>query len=106
MTVVRLWRAGVDGTRASEYEVFAETRSRPMFERQDGFEGVLFTRRDEDVLVITLWRDQQAVAALADSACYQETVRAIGETGFLRGTSSVETYELHGGFIGWVGCSG
>lgn len=95
--VVRIWRTRIDERRASEYEAFAEERSRPMFERQEGFEGVVFARSGADCAVITFWRDAAAVDALAGSRSYRETVEALGATGILAGGASVESMRIHGG---------
>ncbi|WP_232668566.1 hypothetical protein [Pseudonocardia sp. TRM90224] len=88
--IARIWRTGLDEARTDEYERFVEERSLPMFRRQDGLVGVLFTRIDGGRAVITLWRDEQAVEALESAADYRETVAAIGAAGFLRAPQEVE----------------
>jgi hypothetical protein len=45
-------------------------------------------------LVVTLWTDEHAVAALERSETYLETVRAIEATGFLVGETSLEALLL------------
>jgi heme-degrading monooxygenase HmoA len=66
-----------------------------MFERHDGFLGVLFATGDDERVVITLWRDREAAAALEHSTDYQATVRAIQEAGFLRPPQRVELLDVH-----------
>ena len=44
----RIWRTHVLLDRAVEYEAFARDVSLPMFRQQQGFEGVLMLRRDEE----------------------------------------------------------
>lgn len=79
--VARIWGTGLDSSRRSEYDEFARSRSMTMFQRHQGFRGVLFASFGEEQVVITLWRDREAVAALEHSGDYRETVRAIGATG-------------------------
>ncbi|WP_028921966.1 antibiotic biosynthesis monooxygenase family protein [Pseudonocardia acaciae] len=93
--IARIWRTGLDESRADEYERFAHQRSLPMFRRQPGFSGVLFTRSEGTRVVITLWLDREAVNALDTSIDYQDTVAAISATGFLRAPQSVEILDLH-----------
>ncbi|WP_020392316.1 hypothetical protein [Kribbella catacumbae] len=88
--VARIWRTGLDESRAAEYEAFAAERSLPMFKRQDGCRGVLFARTESGRAVITFWRDLEAVEALAEASEYLETVAAINAAGFLEAPQSVE----------------
>lgn len=92
--VVRVWRTGLDGSRAREYDEFAHIHSLPMFGRHDGFRGVLFATAGEERVVITLWRDRDAAAALERSSDYQATVRAIEAAGFLRPPQRVELLDV------------
>jgi heme-degrading monooxygenase HmoA len=94
--VVRIWRTGLDESRSPEYEDFALSISLPMFRRHDGFLGVLFAGTGAERMVITLWSDRAAAAALDASADYQATVRAIEATGFLRPPQRVELLDVHG----------
>jgi heme-degrading monooxygenase HmoA len=94
-SVVRIWTTGLDESRASDYDEFAHTVSLPMFRRHEGFLGVLFAGDGAQRTVITLWRDRGAAAALAASADYRETVRAIEATGFLRPPQRVELLDVH-----------
>lgn len=100
MSVLRVWRTRIDETRADEYERFASDRSLPMFRRQEGFLGVLFARARDECVVVTVWQDEDAVARLAASPAYQETVAAISASGLLVGDASVELYHVHGGDVG------
>lgn len=93
--VVRIWRSGLDESRAPEYEDFALRTSLPMFRRHVGFLGVLFAGTGGERTVITLWSDKAAVTALDASADYQSTVRAIEATGFLRPPLRVELLPVH-----------
>jgi heme-degrading monooxygenase HmoA len=62
-----------------------------------GFRGVLFTRDGADCAVLSLWEDRDAIAALAGSPVYQETVQRLVATGVLAGPQTVEVLEVHGG---------
>ena len=97
--VVRIWRTGLDESRAPEYEDFALRISLPMFRRHAGFLGVLFAGTGAERTVITLWTDKAAAMALDASADYQATVRAIEATGFLRPPQRVELLPLHNSWI-------
>jgi heme-degrading monooxygenase HmoA len=88
--IARIWRTGLDESRAAEYEAFAAERSLPMFRRHDGFRGVFFVRTGTGRASITLWRDLEAAEALAESSDYLETVAAIKGAGFLEAPQSVE----------------
>ncbi|MGH3587832.1 MAG: hypothetical protein ACRDQ0_16070, partial [Pseudonocardia sp.] len=50
----------------------------------------LLARSGDGRVVITLWRDEDAVQALDSSPDYRATVAAIGATGFLRDPQTVE----------------
>jgi heme-degrading monooxygenase HmoA len=97
--VARIWRTRIDASRAAEYDDFAGTRSLPMFKRHDGFSGVLFAGDGDHRVVITLWRDRDAAAALERSPDYRATVRAIEATGFLRPPQQVEILDVQ---VGWI----
>jgi|SRR4029453_9116597 hypothetical protein len=99
MTFVRIWRTRLDLTRLHDYDRFVEERSRPMFNSQRGFLGVLFSRRDDEVAVLSFSRDLNAVAALETSPNYQDAVRRISDAGFLVGEPRLDVYEVHGGSI-------
>jgi heme-degrading monooxygenase HmoA len=93
--VVRIWRTGLDESRAQEYEEFARTVSVPMFRRHAGFAGVLFARSSGERVVITFWQDRAAADALAESDDYQVTVQAIEAAGFLRPPQRLELLDVH-----------
>jgi hypothetical protein len=93
---VRIWRTGLDESRSAEYEDFARSISLPMFQCHNGFLGALFAGTGAERMVITLWSDRAAAAALDASAGYQATVRAIEATGFLRPPQRVELLDVHG----------
>jgi heme-degrading monooxygenase HmoA len=107
VTFVRIWRTRLDLERLDEYERFVEQRSLPMFHEQQGFLGVICSRQDDEVAVITMWRDRAAVDALDTSASYQEAVRAIEGNGYLVGDSQVDAFEIHVGTVvepaAWMG---
>ena len=86
----RIWRTGVDESRAEEYDAFAVERSLPMFRRQPGCRAVFFVRTKEGRAAITFWQDLAAAEALLSSKDYLETVDAILAAGFLRPPQSVE----------------
>ncbi|PJJ71377.1 heme-degrading monooxygenase HmoA [Diaminobutyricimonas aerilata] len=92
--IARIWRTGLDESRADEYTAFATERSLPMFRRQPGFRGLVFARAAEGRVVITFWDDAESVARLDASSDYRETVAAIGAAGFLREPQSVEVFEV------------
>lgn len=69
-------------------------KSSSMFRLQPGFSGVFFASSDERRVVITLWRDRSAAEALADSVSYRTTVAELEATGLLRGTPTLELYEI------------
>lgn len=97
--VVRIWRTGIDESRAAEYEKFAAERSLPMFKRQPGLLGLLLSGSAGERIVITIWRDEQAVDVLATSAEYGATVGAILQAGFLRPPQTVEVSSLSHGWL-------
>ncbi|TDW21246.1 hypothetical protein [Kribbella kalugense] len=88
--IARIWRTGIDESRADEYEAFAAERSLPMFRRQAGVRGVFFVRTADGRAAITLWQDLAAAEELMTSKDYLDTVEAIKAAGFLRSPQSVE----------------
>jgi len=97
--IMRVWRTGVDETRAAEYERFAREVSLPMFRAQPGFLGLLFGRDGGSCVVTTLWEDPAAADALERSASYRDTVARISSAGFLVGESTVERFAVHGSLL-------
>jgi hypothetical protein len=104
--VVRIWRTGLDESRAQEYDDFADTVSLPMFRRHAGCCGVLFAGSGSERAVITLWEGRAAADALMESADYQSTVKAIEATGFLRPPQRVELLDVHASWTGQLGDCG
>jgi heme-degrading monooxygenase HmoA len=94
--LMRIWRTRVAAGCEDEYERFAAERSLPMFVAQNGFGGLFFGRSDSDCIVVTFWRNEEAVAQLDRSPWYRETVAAIETTGFLVGDASLEVYPIFG----------
>ena len=94
--LARVWKTAVDPQSVVEYERFARDESLPMFESQPGFRGALLLRDGDQCVVVTLWEDQAAIDALRDSATYQAAVEKIEATGFLRGTPTLEIFQVHG----------
>jgi heme-degrading monooxygenase HmoA len=97
--VARIWRTQIDVTRADDYRRFAHSKSLPMFREQQGFAGVLFAASGAERAVITLWQDIASAERLDRSDTYKSTVAEIEATGFLRGESTVEVFELEGFFL-------
>jgi heme-degrading monooxygenase HmoA len=97
--VARIWRTQIDETRADDYRRFADQKSLPMFREQPGFAGVLFAANLTERAVITLWHDIASAQRLDQSETYKSTVAEIEATGFLRGASTIEVFELEGFFI-------
>jgi hypothetical protein len=95
--IARIWTTGLDESRAEEYQRFADTRSRPMFRRHEGFLGVLFCSAPGRRTVITLWTDERAAATLGDSPDYQDTVAALTALAVLRPPQQVEVLQVDGG---------
>jgi heme-degrading monooxygenase HmoA len=99
MSIARIWKTGVDPERALEYEHFARHVSLPMFQAQQGFEGVFMLRDGADCTVITLWNSPADAAALSNSTTYKATVQRILDRGFLVGEQTLQTCEIH---LSWL----
>jgi heme-degrading monooxygenase HmoA len=97
--VARIWRTGIDPSRAGEYETFALARSLPMFKAHEGFCGVLFAADSDERIVITLWTSRTAAQALNRSPVYRDTVQAIQAAGFLRAPQHLELLAVP---LGWL----
>lgn len=95
MTLARIWLTKVLEERAQEYERFARDTSLPMFQKQQGFRGVIMLRSGGNGAVITFWDNEESIEALAASPSYAQTVEDIGNQGFLLGESSVEIFDAH-----------
>jgi hypothetical protein len=88
--IARIWRTGLDESRADEYDAFSVEKSLPMFQRQPGLRAVFFVRTNDGRAAITLWQDLASAEALATSQDYLDTVDAILAAGFLRPPQAVE----------------
>jgi heme-degrading monooxygenase HmoA len=93
--IARLWKTGLKQGRAEAYEEFAREISLPMFRRQEGFLGCIMSRKDDQGLVLTLWRDRDAVDALTHSSTYKATVERILAADLLTGEQSTEVTDIH-----------
>jgi heme-degrading monooxygenase HmoA len=93
--VARLWTTGLNPERVAAYEVFARDVSLPMFRAADGFLGCIMSRSGDRSRVLTIWRDQDAVNALARSPAYQTTVSRILAAGLLAGEQSTDVMDVH-----------
>ncbi len=56
---VRIWRVKIHPERIHELENFAHTHSLPMFQKQVGCLGVLFTRNGSDCATISVWENEE-----------------------------------------------
>jgi len=99
--LVRVWTVDIKKDKIKELEVFANTISLPMFRKQKGCLGVLFTKNNQEASTITFWENQESIDNLATSISYQDVVKQIEESGILAGNHKSETYEEYGGFIGF-----
>ncbi len=97
--ILRIWRTEVDPARMEEYEEFEREISTPMFQQQPGVLGVLFLRSENDCVALSLWKDMDAVEALATSPTYLETVDRLLSTGLLRDKQTLEVLRVEGGLI-------
>jgi len=93
--IARLWRTGLKPGRADAYEAFAREISLPMFQAQDGFLGCVMSRRDDQGLVLTFWRDKAAIDALDHSPSYRAIVERILAADLLAGEQSTEIGDVH-----------
>ena len=71
----RIWRTGVVPGRFEEYERFAREISLPMFRSQAGYRGVMMAGDGPERIVITLWEDDDAIAAIPWPASRQALAR-------------------------------
>lgn len=97
--IVRTWHTTIDPDRVEDFEAFANTYSLPMFRKQSGCLGVLFSREGADTTTLSFWEDQASIDQLEFSSSYQETVRRIQDTDLLRGEQSVTIYPILGGYL-------
>jgi heme-degrading monooxygenase HmoA len=94
VTVVRIWRTKIDPGRAGEYRQFVNEDSLPMFRKHEGFVGVVFAGVQAERIVITFWRNREAVEALNRSPIYRKTGNRIENAGFIVGPSTVEAFDV------------
>jgi len=99
--LVRVWTVDIKKDRIKDLEEFANTISLPMFRKQEGCLGVLFTKNSQEASTITFWDNQESINKLATSKSYQDVVKEIEESGILAGNHKSETYEEYGGFMGF-----
>jgi len=97
--IILTWQTTIDPDRVEDFEAFANTHSLPMFQKQSGCLGVLFSREGANTTTLSFWEDQASIDQLELSTSYQETVRRIQDTGFLRGEQIVRTYPIFGGYL-------
>ena len=95
MTIARIWKSAVLPGRVEDYERFTRDVSLPMFSKQQGFQGVLMLRSDDECFVITLWSDMHDVDALWRSESYQAVLQRLLNSGFVAGEASVKLYTAH-----------
>ena len=99
--LVRVWTVDIKKDRIKDLEEFANTISLPIFRKQEGCLGVLFTKNSQEASTITFWDNQESINKLATSKSYQDVVKEIEESGILAGNHKSETYEEYGGFMGF-----
>ncbi len=97
--IVRTWQTTIDPDRVEDFEAFAKTYSLPMFRKQSGCLGVLFSREGADTTTLSFWEDQASIDQLDSSTSYQETVRRIQDIDLLRGEQTVTVYPIFGGYL-------
>lgn len=93
--IARLWKTGLKPGREEAYEDFARHISLNMFRAQPGFAGCAMGHADGRAWVLTFWRDEAAVEALADSPSYRATVEQIMAADFLTGEQTTELSVVH-----------
>jgi heme-degrading monooxygenase HmoA len=93
--ISRLWKTGLKAGRSEAYEIFARNVSLPMFRMQDGFLGCVMSHDDEVGLVLTFWRDRNAIAALGQSPTYLDTVARILAADVLTEPQETSVGQIH-----------
>jgi heme-degrading monooxygenase HmoA len=96
--IVRLWRTRVKAEHVTQYALWEQTRSLPMFRSLPGCLGAMFLRTSVDCCALTFWKDAESVAALQESDLYKTTSAAYAASGMLEGTPSLEIFEVVNGF--------
>ena len=97
--LVRTWKVHILKNRITDLKHFARTESLPMFKKQAGCLGVMFTLSGNLCATTTIWKDMESIVALKTSPTYNETVKKIVATGMLEGEQSVEIFDCFGGFL-------
>ena len=100
--LVRVWTVDIKKDKIKELEVFANSISLPMFRKQEGCLGVLFTKNSHEASTITFWDSQESIDKLATSVSYQDVVKEIEDSGILAGNHRSETYKEYGGFMEFI----
>ena len=97
--LIRIWQIKVKPDRFGDLEKFGEEYFQPMFERQEGCLGVLFTHDENYSAMISMWDDMRSIEKLRESSLYHEAVESILGSGLVDGEQSVEIFEASGGFL-------
>jgi len=97
--LVRIWTVDINSNQIEALEEFANNISLPMFRKQAGCLGVLFTKNSNECATITFWDNQESIDNLAKSEYYQQVVEEINNSGILKGNHKTEIYKDYGGFI-------
>jgi len=95
--VARVWRSEFDPSRSKELERL-ETESLLMWNRQPGYEAVLFSRSEPNTAVtMSFWVDRKSADALAESIDYIRSMKKLEGSGILSGPQTDEFLEMRGG---------
>jgi len=97
--LIRSWKVHIHNDRIDDLKHFAKTESLPMFKKQNGCLGVLFTLDDKLCNTITIWKDKDSIELLKSSKSYNETVEKIVASDMLAGESTIEVFDCFGGFL-------
>lgn len=97
--LIRIWKVRILKDRTEDLRDFARTESLPMFKKQAGCLGVLFTLDGNLCATISVWKDRRSIESLKTSQSYKETVDKILATGMLEDEQSVEIFDCFGGYL-------
>jgi len=97
--LARTWTTQIPEGREIEYDASALSRSRWMFEQQPGCLGVLFLRAGASATVVSFWKDQESIDALASSDSYRQTASALVGSGAVGEPFTVTVFDVTGGFL-------
>lgn len=95
--VVRMWRAQVGPAQREEFRHIEEQHIAPLLERQQGFGGVLFLYQEDEIVLLTMWRDRECAEEFATLREVQELAEQVRERGIIQGEPRVEVFEVSGG---------